>query len=459
MISTFGTLPKSMPAGFFKAVHFPTLARVDQTTGDHRRLASEGGRTRDLPLGIATMPATAMGHDGAIPSGTLFQVTFDPENNNVSGDGFLLDDEMGRKTAYYIETGAQRGNSVDLAEVKARFVEDMENGEYWIEFYEWAIAKTTIVGTPAFAEGRAEITASMIDELMAGWMVDPMAPLSCTFDTITTHIIGSVPETEVVADGTLRQKHSMFFVPEAPKPQKVTVHDDLSITGHLALWESCHDGFDGQCITVPRPQDAYASFNQPGVPTEKGTIQTGPIFALGGHRTLIGRLTPEAEAAAYGGIENAWADVRVVEGEHGPWLSGAVRPGVDPKLVFAARSSRVSGHWKGNKLKAIVSVNSEGYTVPGDDREVVASFEFGFDAEGERELVAGFPGCVDATPDPVTNPVLTALNPADLTALADSIRAQVLADIARREAELSEERAAVEARRAALATQLNDDKD
>ncbi len=59
----------------------------------------------------------------------------------------------------------------------------------------------------------------------------------------------------------------------------------------------------------------------------------------------------------------------------------------------------------------------------------------------------------------MTNPVLTALNPADLTALADSIRAQVLADIARREAELSEERAAVEARRAALATQLNDDKD
>jgi hypothetical protein len=96
---------------------------------------------------------------------------------------------------------------------------------------------------------------------------------------------------------------------------------------------------------------------------------------------MRGRSQAEIEAA-YGGIENAWADVRVTEGRFGPWISGRVRPGLSDDKLYAARCSHISGHWIGDKLVAITSVNVPGF-LPGA----------GFSAQHEDgllELVAGF---------------------------------------------------------------------
>jgi hypothetical protein len=139
--------------------------------------------------------------------------------------------------------------------------------------------------------------------------------------------------------------------------------------------------------------------------TDRGIVNTGPIFAYGGHRP--GRGVADLEQA-YGGIENTWADVRIVEGRLGPWISGVVRPGVDDATVYAARASRISGHWLGGKLKAIVSVNAEGFEVPGGDDlydDLAAGFGFRMDEAGVCELVASFPPCLDpGTPELSADP-------------------------------------------------------
>jgi hypothetical protein len=110
----------------------------------------------------------------------------------------------------------------------------------------------------------------------------------------------------------------------------------------------------------------------------------------GGHR----RAKNGDYVSAYGGIENAWADVRVIAGVHGPWISGIVRPGVEDTKVYAARASRISGHWIGDRLKAIVSVNAEGFDVPGSGLSNTVEFEFATNEDGEiAELVASFPSC------------------------------------------------------------------
>jgi hypothetical protein len=62
--------------------------------------------------------------------------------------------------------------------------------------------------------------------------------------------------------------------------------------------------------------------------------------------------------------------------------------------VYAARASRLSGHWIGDRLKAIVSVNAEGFDVAGDpEAEFIASagngFAFRTSDNDELELVAG----------------------------------------------------------------------
>lgn len=401
MQRTLGKQPETMPAGFFKAVEFPVLALLDTKTGDRRMLLSEGADSRVLPLSIkfASKTSAMGGHDGAEVSGTLFEVTFD--GDTMSGKGFLLNDDNGRRHARLIATGAMRGNSIDLAEVRARFVEDLDTGDYWIEFTEFKLAATTGVSTPAFQEAHATVEPLTDEELTASFG-DPMEPLVAQVpEEFYVNILG--PVEELTASLAL-VNFDDFYRPESDIPHKVIIDEDLNVYGNLALWESCWGDEVERCLRPPRPRDNYASFNQPGVMTERGLVSTGPIFAYGGHRKAASAPTIEQ---AYGGIENCWCDVRVTEGKHGPWLSGRVRPGVPDDVVYAARASRISGHWVNGNLRAIVSVNVEAFNVPGAP-ELVAGFAF---ATGEVrhlgqqdlveeviELVASFPPCAQETP-------------------------------------------------------------
>lgn len=384
MRETYGTMPMTKPEGMLKRIHFPELALMGVKTGDGRLLAEDGRGVRDLPRTIYGQFQNAEGHSQAPVIGTLYSVTF--EDGVASGDGWVLDDDNGRDAVKYVKTKSLRHNSVDLAEVKAEFEYDEAADEVTLVFTNWKIAATTLVGKPAFANAAAEILED--DELVASWMEDdePLivdAPLVVGLDVID--------DNDLTADAGPLPSWELFHAPEPDKAQKLTVgapNEDgfIPVTGHLALWNSCHDGVVGRCTTVPRPDDDYRSYNKPGVLTDRGIVGTGPIFLNGGHRKA-----PDGDyVSAYGGIENAWADVRVTAGKLGPWLSGYVRPGVEDSQVLSARASRISGHWKGRKLKAIVSVNAEGFDVPGDG--------FSIDSEGHiDELVASL-GCVEDEP-------------------------------------------------------------
>lgn len=389
MIKTFGSMPTTLPDGMFVAVRFPTLALLDTKTGDGRMLLSEGADSREVPLSISAQFAKSYGHDGAVLTGAVYEVTIDPEAKKMSGRGFLLDDEHGRRHALAIKTGAMKGNSVGLAEVKARFVEDLNTGEYWIEFTEFKLADTSGVMTPAFAEAYAEIDDT-ITASFAGF--DPMEELVASEEIIEYRLPAPKEPTseelnELMASFGAPQPYASFFRPEASGPQKIVFTAEGDVYGHLATWEGCHEGIEGRCIRVPRPTDNYASWNKPGVLTERGIVATGPICLYGGHKY------GDDLDKAYGKVENSWCDVRITEGRFGPWVSGRARPHIGDEKAYDARASRISGHWKGGALRAIVSVNSEGYDVPGSD--VVASFVMGPDGE-ITDLVAGFAGCINS---------------------------------------------------------------
>ena len=400
IITTFGKQPTSLPPGFFKAVSFPILALLNTNTGDGRIIDADGFTSRDLPLSIRGQFKASYGHDGADVTGALFEVTVDPESGKASGRGFLLNDEFGRRHARACATGAMRGNSVDLAEVKARFEEDLATGECRVHFTEAKLAATTGVCTPAFSKACMEMDDEMSnDELMASLGDDPMVELVMDAPEHGVNIVFTESAAEPVeimaAYVDAAVQYELFFRPESDRPQKVVVDENGFVYGHLGLWDSCHDGVVGQCLRIPRPTDGYASFNKPGVLTDRGIVGTGPIFAYGGHRKAGGKQDLEQ---SYGGIENTWCDVRISEGRLGPWISGIVRPGTPDEVVYAARASRISGHWLSGKLKAIVSVNAEGFDVPGDPFST--GFSFVTSDTGVTELVASFPGCLK-TDEPV----------------------------------------------------------
>jgi hypothetical protein len=390
MKRTFGSRQETKTEGLLRPIFFPALTFMDVFTGDRRKLASAGGGVRELPLTIyAAFDQGPGGHVGSVIAGVLHEVTLDDEGV-ASASGWVLDDDNGRQLVFYAETQALRGNSVDLADVKAHYEWDEEADDIAILFDEWNIAATTIVGKPAFSNARF----SLEDELVASWMQDE-SPLVIDLPSSTNVMVA---QAEIVADGAKRPPWDLFHQSEPDTPQKLTVGEPdengwIPVTGHLALWNTCHDGLS-ECVMPPRSPDNYAGFNCPGVLTDKGMVNTGPIFAIGGH-PKAGTLSKMTVAEAYGGIENAWADVRTVEGRLGPWCSGYVRPGTDDDLVVAARASKVSGHWLGGSLKAIVSVNTPGYEVPGES--------FAMAADGTiSELVASFPACeLDDSGEPV----------------------------------------------------------
>jgi len=353
-----------------RPVKFTNLVQLDTKTGDGRLLESAGGGVRDLPR---TMYGgfTEDQHDAAVVIGRLDAMEFDPDGKTVTAYGWLLNDEHGQKAARYIASKALRHNSVRLAEIEVKVEYDDPDdwmSDYTVHFTKWNVASTTMLGVPAFADSEIELTAALYTD---------RTPLEVDCTQYGNEWTAEVGFTyELTASGGDKAPWPLFYEPEADVPtgQKIVVTDILEngwrhVYGHLGVWTSCHDGVLGKCLRIPTPPDNYASYNQPGALTEQGQVETGPIFFKGGHPNAP--LGERDVAAAYGGVENAWADVRIVPGKHGPWLSGVVRPGITDDVVYIARASRISGHWMPDgRLKAIVSVNCEGFNVPGSGFEV-----------------------------------------------------------------------------------------
>jgi hypothetical protein len=374
----------SRPEGMLRPVHWPEMALMDSRTSDGRLLVSAGGGVRELPRPFYAQFDNE-GHYGAKLVGSIDAVTLG-DDGTIEGWGWILDDENGKDLVRYNKAGALRTNSVDLAETKYDIdwaSDDPNDPGFWemlIDFVQWKIGATTAVGMPAFPNARFELPD---DELTAALLPsdEPIVMSSKTGWSIHVDLADTKIVTEVKADAGATVPYDDFNIPESDQPHKILVDREGRVFGHLAQWDKAHRGLTG-LVTPPRPAHNYTEFNHPGPLTEQGQVGTGPIFLVGGHPKSVRGLTQEQIAEAYGGIENAWADVRVTAGKFGPWVSGRVRPGLSDEALYAARASHISGHWLGNDLVAIVSVNVPGY-MPG------AGFSHQH-TDGQLELVAGF---------------------------------------------------------------------
>lgn len=394
MKTTYGSIQAEGGPGLLRPFKITHLVGLDEETGDGRLMESAGGGVRTLPRTVFGGFREGGAHDDNVVIGRLDAVEFDPDNHTATGWGWLLDDDNGRKAALYAETQALRHNSIHMAEVamEIHWKSDDPNSpdflEYTLVFTKWKIASTTMLAIPAFAESTMELTASMIadvkpslDVLEIGLSPDFGSTFDVNFPEPTRELVASL-------DPKPRPAWEHFYRAEDAHPTPITFADEpdengfLPFWGNLARWNVCHDGIDQRCVIAPYDPTEYTSFNCSAVLTTRGQVPTGPIFFRGGHPDAP--LGEQEAHKAYGGIENAWGDARVTHGVHGPWICGVVRPGVSEESIYAARASRISGHWSPDgRLKAIVSVNSPGFDVPrsqvftdeeGNVLEVVASF-------------------------------------------------------------------------------------
>lgn len=165
----------------------------------------------------------------------------------------------------------------------------------------------------------------------------------------------------------IEQQGGNFAVP-------LTILDDGRVFGHIAAAGTCHTGFPGQCVTPPESEANYAHFHVGEVVCSNGErMPTGALVAGCDHAVTTLRASEARDHYAHNGV--AWADVRIVEGEHGPWACGALRPDVTEQQMRVLRAGALSGDWRrlGGSLEliSVLAVNAPGF--PITRRAIVAS--------------------------------------------------------------------------------------
>ena len=144
--------------------------------------------------------------------------------------------------------------------------------------------------------------------------------------------------------------------------------------GHIASWDVDHIGLPGS-RKPPRSKTGYAFFRTGVVETADGSdVPVGQLTYTGGHAPLSA--SSEQTVKHYDDTASAIADVAIGEDNHGPWVAGALRPGVTEEQIRAVRASAPSGDWRpinGNlELVAVCQVNVPGFPVA---RSMVAGGE------------------------------------------------------------------------------------
>jgi hypothetical protein len=196
-----------------------------------------------------------------------------------------------------------------------------------------------------------------------------------------------------------------FEDPQLEEPTPLQITPEGRIFGHIALFDVPHRGFLhydwNERIYAPRSSTGYRQFLTRPLEVAccaeaecghaRQRIMTGPLCFGTLHAGT--RLNYEAARAFYENSGLQAADVVAGDDAFGPWVSGALRPGLDDARIREVLGSTPSGDWRwiaGQlELVAVLGVNSGGFPV------IASAWEEGGEV---RTLIAGW-GQPQAQPD------------------------------------------------------------
>lgn len=320
------------------------LAPVGEPTGDGRVFNEDGEfRFRSFPLPLLWQETTSDGHDssrvvGTIDSGEITET-------GVMAKGVVFADE--EKVLHLLDSGVIRP-SVDLCDMVCELQEttddDGAEGEL-LRVSSATVMAATLVAKPAFENVGVRLTGDEVEATDAA-------------EALTASAGAPVLElTRYAAD--------RFADPALTGPTPVTVTEDGRVFGHLALWDSCHVGMPGRCVTPPKSASGYSSFHQSTVQTEDGPLAVGRLTVGGGHADA--RAGVRAAAEHYDQTGATWAFARAGEDEFGIWVAGQVHAAASADQIEAGASAPLSGDWRrvggGMELVAALSVSTPGFPV------------------------------------------------------------------------------------------------
>lgn len=332
------------------------IAREGVKTVDGREFAAGALDWRELPIPLLFQrlndPTGRGGHKAAAAVGMFSEIWRD--EGTIYGRGYFASDELGQEAMKLIDEGVIAGVSADVG---GTIYEELELGadgeEVKPKITHGSILSVTALPIPAFDDTKVSVTPESVTAASgpAGW----------------------APPSEWFED------------PKFEGPQPITVTADGRISGHAALWGTCHVGFKDRCVSPPKSKSGYAYFNVGNVLTADGkTVNVGRLTAGTGHAALEFGAQPAKEHYDNTG----WGAGYVHAGEdaHGIWFAGAVAPSATPEQIATIRASATSGDWRAiqNSLElvGILSVNTPGFPIPRAKVGLVAGAQVSLVASG-----------------------------------------------------------------------------
>lgn len=321
-----------------------------------------------VPLMLQT--ETDFGHMGAELAG--FVEEFAQSGGVVTVPaGRFYDQEIGIRARDLLLDGRRFGVSVDPTEnVLAEFNCTEYDEEGWCVdgdyvFSEYEIGGLTMCPFPGFEN--ASIVLSTAGDGQASTRVAlaassaPARPPADWFripEPLASHEwLPGISGEEVLVD----QGDGTMACP-------LTITEEGLIYGHVYRLGQCHTADPwgpGVCASAEPSSNGYATFHTGSVACDDGTlIPTGTIVVGAEHSYAS---STWAAVDHYANAGSGWADVRVVDGEHGAWACGALRPGLSDDQLRVLRALSLSGEWRdvGGHLEliGILSVNQPGFPI------------------------------------------------------------------------------------------------
>lgn len=355
---------QSLVAGAHMRVQFSAqLAPMGERSGDGRIIDDTAAITwRDTPLPLLWQENTDFGHDGAAIVGRITAGMV--EDGAITAVGEFFDTPEAARAVDLVREGVLRP-SVDLCDVTAEFIaydadgnpiddDPFDHDGYVLEHVRsGCVMAATLVATPAFS-GVSITLGEAIDA------EDDNDRLSLVAAGINAPVY---PATA-------------FEDPRLDAPTPLTVTENGTVYGHLALWGTEHVGLPGARVMPPHSASDYAFFHVSTVDTSDGALPVGRLTVGCGHAAPGDGSS--AAAAHYDTVGTCWALVRAGEDAHGIWVAGVVNPDAKESDIRAGAQAPLSGDWRriGGSLElvAALSVNVPGFPVPrsyvGDDRKL-----------------------------------------------------------------------------------------
>jgi len=306
-------------------------------------------------------------NEGTAPLGNRFPVSIDPDNWDVEiiatdvaeADDIAEADMMlqasGNGALPHFSRSAAAGDP-DPAESVLLFEDSVD--EILERYTRLRIRGATLCSVAAFDQAAIELVSEA-----AATASTPAAPAAAT---AAVTIPAAPPadwfrlaEPEIGDERLVEQVDGSWACP-------LTITDDGQVFGHLARRDQAHRGYTRR-TTPPTSSTGYREFHVGAVQCADGTtVAVGPLVVGCDHAP--DGLTADGARDHYANSGLGFADVRVIDGRLGPWMCGALRPGITDSDVRVLRALSPSGDWRGPdvfhlELISVLAVNAPGFPI------------------------------------------------------------------------------------------------